>query len=71
MTGQVPPPCAMFSLTYIDNCRAVMFGCRDSQLTCDLWLVDLTKHHVVSAELCQQSNINFIYTHHLALEQDS
>ena len=70
VTGQIPPPCAMFSLTYIDSNRAVMFGCRDSQLTCDLWLVDLTKNHVVSEPYINYSSHTHV-TCHTALEQDS
>ena len=42
--GSRPPPCALFSLTMIDEERAVMFGGKDCNLKCfnDVYMLHMS-----------------------------
>ena len=52
INGQPPPPCSSFTLTPVGERRAALFGGKSKQglPVSDLFIVDLSRHTVVSSE---------------------
>ena len=49
ITGQPPPPCSSFTLTQVGERRAALFGgYSGSEALSDLFVVELSRHTVVS-----------------------
>ena len=60
ITGQPPLPCNTFTLTQVDERRAALFGGRSgSECHSDLFVVELSRHTVVSVvkkQYCRLGN---------------
>ena len=68
ITGQPPPPCSAFTLTQVGERRAALFGdYSGSGPLSDLFVVELSRHTVVSVVRKQYCRLRNFYMLHFVL----
>ena len=62
ITGQPPSPCSSFTLTQVGERRAALFGGQSgSESLSDLFVVELSRHTVVSVVRIGWKNFAFMF----------